>query len=78
MSNIREIKNIDRGQQCQAVLRKFADEHAENCDVVLILAIDKQGGQHLLGNDCSHMERSFLFTFFQAFMTRWFNLGGDQ
>jgi hypothetical protein len=75
MKNVVEMKPVDRGEQCQAVCRQFAEQQAKDCDVVLILAIDKNGGQHLIGSDCSHMERTFLHSFFNAWVLKWFRLG---
>lgn len=65
-----ELK-ADRSESVKATTEKFLAS-AGNFDCVIILAIDKSGGQHIFGNPASMLEKSFLHQFFSAFLNRWF------
>lgn len=53
----------------------IANDQVDNFEQIIILAIDKEGSQHIILSNCSMMERSFLYQFFGAYLNKWFFTG---
>lgn len=50
---------------------------SDNLECVVVLALDKDGNQILRTSSTSGEKKAFLFAFYQAWMTKWFQLGED-
>lgn len=68
---LRTIEAPDRSREARQVLEDTLAE-CDGLEVVVVLAIAKDGSQVIRTSGASHQEKCFLLQFFSAWLARWF------
>jgi hypothetical protein len=68
------VLEIPKDDSINEVIKRL-EKNKDGLECVIVLAIKKDGSQWLETSKASGEQRAFLLQFFQAWITKWFNIG---
>lgn len=73
MSDTPRLIQIEAKNDCRKTVEE-ALQWIDNCEAVMVVALTKDGSQILRTSTASGQQKSFMVSFLNAWLARWFNI----